>query len=142
MRAQIVTPWTVTDNVNAPRLPVDHPLPAGASWMDVTGQQSYQIPSLPNAYVVECWHVDQAWLDEVAADSRYLVLWTAEDDADPDALSTADQLDAIHAYFATVPEEQLNAYIGTQPDDRTVAEVADAVRAWSSLFLRQDEPVP
>lgn len=142
MRAQLLTAWTVTDNANAPRLPVDHPLPAGASWMDVTGQQSYQIPSLPDAYVVECWHVSQAWLDSVAADDRYLVLWSAADDAVPDAALTADQLAAIRAHFDGASTAQLDRYIGTQPDDRTVAEVADAVREWSKLFLRQDEMDP
>ncbi len=142
MRVQIVTPWAVVEGSNAPQLAQDYPLPAGASWMDVTGQQSYQIPSLPDAYVVECWHVSQQWLDSVAADGRYLVLWSAADDAEPDAALTADQLAAIRAHFDTASTAQLDRYIGTQPDDRTVAEVADAVREWSALFLRQDEMAP
>lgn len=110
--------------------------------MDVTGQQSYQIPTQPNAYVVECWHVSQEWLDAVAADDTYLVLWSAADDAGPTGGVTSDQLAAIRGYFSTASEAQLDRYIGTVPDNRSVAEVAEQVIEWSSLFLRQDEMSP
>lgn len=140
MRVMIITPWQT--GVNAPQLDIDHPLPNGASWMDVTGQQSYQIPTQPNRYVVECWQVTQEWLDAVTEDDTYLVLWSAADDAEPSGTLTSDQLAAIRGYFSEASTAQLDAYIGTVPDNRTVTEVAEQVIEWSSLFLRQDEMSP
>lgn len=140
MKAMILTPWQT--GKNAPQLDIDHPLPAGGSWMDVTGQAYYQIPTLPNAYVVEVWGVDQTWLNAVTADDTYLALWSAADDVEPSDTLTSDQLAAIRDYFSTASEAQLDAYIGTEAEGRTVAEVAQQVIEWSSLFLRQDEMSP
>ncbi len=134
MRAQIVTPW-LTDGVNRPQLADDHP----CSWQDVTGQQSYQLPTLPNAYVIEVLGVDQAWLNTVAADTTYVTLWSAADEDEPSGTLTEQQLTAIRSHFAAASEAQLDRYIGTTPENRSVVEVAERVIEWSSLFLRQDE---
>ena len=137
LAAQIATPW-LTDPDNRPRLTDDHPLPAGASWMDVTGQQHYQLPPLPDALIVECWNVTQQWLDTVEADSNYLILWSGavDEESDPRAVqATQQEIEAIRSYFAGVSEAQKEQHISGD----TIGEVAEAVREWSSLFLRQDE---
>lgn len=134
MRAAILTPW-LTDGVNRPQLADDYP----CSWQDVTGQQAYQLLTLPNAYVVEALGVDQAWLNTVAADINYVILWSAADEDEPSGTVTEQQLTAMRDYFAAAFEAQLDRYIGTTPDNRSVVEVAAQVIEWSSLFLRQDE---
>lgn len=74
MKARIVTPWVIGES-NEPKLPIDYPLPPGSSWMDVTGQDASQLPPDPNSFTIEVWNVTQEWLDDVAADATYEVLW-------------------------------------------------------------------
>ena len=134
--ARILTPW-LTDGVNRPQLPGDHP----CSWQDVTGQQSYQLPTLPNSYVIEALDVDQDWLDDVAADDTYVILWSGEPDAEPDAL-TEQQLTNIRAKLAIVGDAQLDYYVGDAPDGRTQDEFANELVTYCAGFLRQDEMEP
>lgn len=84
----------------------------------------------------------QTWLDDVAADDTYVILWSAADDAEPSDALTTEQLGSIRAHFAAASEAQLDRYIGTEPDGRTVADAANQVVEWSQLFLRQDEMSP
>lgn len=132
MNAQILTPW-LTDGGNRPRLADDHP----CGWQDVTGQQTYQLPTLPNNYVIEAMDVDQTWLNAVAADNNYVILWSGE----PGNL-TEQQLTAIRAKLSIVGDAQLDYYVGDAPDGRTQDEVAEQVALYCSGFLRQDEMEP
>lgn len=75
----------------------------------------------------------------MAADTTYVILWSAADDAQPSGTLTSEQLTAIRSHFAAASEAQLDRYLGTTPDNRSVVEVAEQVIEWSSLFLRQDE---
>jgi len=79
MIGRILTPWTGDGKSIAtayrPRLLDDHPIPAGASCTDATGQPVANILPSPNLFTVEVGNVTQAWLDAVAGDATYQVLW-------------------------------------------------------------------
>ncbi len=77
--ARIVSPWTgngTQGNAFRPQLLDDHPLPAGATCDDVTGQPAANLPPSPNLFTVEAANYPAAWLTAVEADSTYTVLWS------------------------------------------------------------------
>jgi hypothetical protein len=79
MIARIISPWTGLGTLASPLKPqllVDHPLPQGASFSDVTGQSATTLPPAPNLVVIEVRSVSQAWVDGVDADNNYAVLWS------------------------------------------------------------------
>jgi hypothetical protein len=80
MIARILTPWTGDGKSTLtglrPKLLEDHPLPDGVSCSDVTGQPAANLPPSPNLYTVELHGVSQAYLDAIAADASYQVIWS------------------------------------------------------------------
>ena len=80
MIARILTPWTgdglTLATSRRPQLVADHPLPTGASCSDVTGQPAANLLPSPNLLTVEVTGVDQSWLNAVAADGTYSILWS------------------------------------------------------------------
>jgi hypothetical protein len=73
-RAQILTPWTITDGENTPLLPTIHTV---ASWVDATGQPAEFLPPTPSLYAIEVT-ATTAVLDTIAASSNYYILWRQE----------------------------------------------------------------
>ena len=75
IRARILTPWTgagTTGDEFRPQLAADYQL---ASWTDVTGQASGNLPPTPNLLTVEAM-CTQAVLDAISLDARYEILWS------------------------------------------------------------------
>lgn len=75
IRARILTPWSgagTTGDEFRPQLAIDYQL---ASWTDVTGQASGNLPPAPNLLTVEVTST-QAVLDAIALDTRYAILWS------------------------------------------------------------------
>ncbi len=77
MIARIITPWTEVEGGNSPLLNDVLIGRTGWCWTDVTGQPGKNIPTDPNLYVVEI-ECDAETLAVIAADSRFLVLWSED----------------------------------------------------------------
>lgn len=73
-RVRLITSWLVIDGRNDMRVAVDHPAP-GVGYSDVTGQPDANIPTDPNALIVEAYPVDDALLAALEADTNAVVLW-------------------------------------------------------------------
>lgn len=76
MKAHILTPWKQTGSRIAPQLEQDHPLPLGGRCVDVTGQPAANLLPSPNLFTVEVQGVSSDWLNTVAADPTYVILWS------------------------------------------------------------------
>lgn len=76
IKFQVLTPWvqkqTVDGKENVPGISEDYKI---KNWSDVTGQPSANIPTNPNAYVLECI-ADDAVFAQIEADANYYVLWS------------------------------------------------------------------
>lgn len=73
-RAAVLTSWQENDTGSSFALLTAHPLPPGASVMDVTGQPAVNLLPDPNALVVEVW-ADTEYLDEIESSDPGSVLW-------------------------------------------------------------------
>ncbi len=79
MIARITGPWTGGGTKLSPFRPqivTDHPLPAGANCIDVTGQPAANLLPSPNLLTVQVAGVNPAWLNQVAGDGNYQILWS------------------------------------------------------------------
>lgn len=74
IRAAIVTPWTPAPPDNRPEVADNYQL---QSWSDVTGQPAGQIVPAPNQYTIVAEMSDDVFAI-LAADERYMVLWSEE----------------------------------------------------------------
>lgn len=74
-RVLMVTSWVSTPGRNDMRVAMEHPV-AGVAYTDVTMQPDANIPTDPNALVVEASPVDEALLDALEADANVLVLYS------------------------------------------------------------------
>lgn len=76
MRFQVITPWVQKSfegtSENVPAISEDYSI---KNWSDVTGQPSGNLPTNPNAYVLECI-ADDAVFAQIEADTNYYVLWS------------------------------------------------------------------
>lgn len=63
--AIVIAEWQVVDGVYTPVLA--QPLPAGASWMDATGQPAASLIPDPNVVLLEVW-AESAYLDSLGDD--------------------------------------------------------------------------
>jgi hypothetical protein len=78
-RVRILTPWkgagTLLDS-NRPAVIDDHPLVAGESWSDITGQPGANLKPTPNVFTVELVCTD-ATLTALQNDANYApgILW-------------------------------------------------------------------
>ena len=76
--AEIIEHWQVVNGRNVSQLTIDHPLPAGASLVDSTGTPVENLTPTPNNRTSLVEKVSLAWLDAVAADADYYILWQEE----------------------------------------------------------------
>lgn len=77
-RVRVLTSWLSTPGRNDMRVAVEHPSP-GVSYSDVTMQPDANIPTDPNALIVEAYPVDDALLAVLEADANAIVLWSDVD---------------------------------------------------------------
>lgn len=73
---RLLTSWNTT-NGNNMQCVLDHPAP-GVAYTDVTGQPDANIPTSPNALVVEAYPVDDVLLADFDADPNLDVLLVDE----------------------------------------------------------------
>lgn len=64
-RAIVIAEWQQVGGVNTPVLA--QPLPAGASWMDATGQPAASLIPDPNVVLLEVW-AESDYLDSLGDD--------------------------------------------------------------------------
>ncbi len=83
MTGEILTEWgEIGPKDYHPRVLVDHPLPAGAAWSDLSGHRSF--PS-PNLTLIAVSRAPQAWFDAVEAASPGSVIDGPYEDDDAEA---------------------------------------------------------
>ncbi len=76
--AEIIEHWQNVNGRNVSQLTIDHPLPIGASLVDTAGTPAANIPPAPNSRTSRVNNVSLAWLDVVAADANYYIIWQEE----------------------------------------------------------------
>ncbi len=77
-RAEIIDHWQFIDGRNVSQLTIDHPLSAGASLVDTAGTPALNLVPAPNSRTSQVENVPLAWLDAVAADANYYIIWQEE----------------------------------------------------------------
>lgn len=77
-RAEIIEHWQVVDGRNVSQLTVDYPLPVGASLVDTSGTPAVNLTPAPNNRTSQVENMPLSWLDTVAADANYYILWQEE----------------------------------------------------------------
>jgi len=76
--AEIIEHWQVVSGRNVSQLTLDHPLPAGASLVDTSGTPTVNLTPAPNNRTSRVENVPLAWLDAVAVNADYYILWQEE----------------------------------------------------------------
>ncbi len=76
--AEIIERWIVIDGRNVSQLTIAHPLPVGASLVDSTGTPAQNLTPAPNNRTSLVENVPLSWLDAVAADTNFYILWQQE----------------------------------------------------------------
>ncbi len=77
-RAEIIDHWQFSGGKNRSQLTIDHPLPAGSSLVDTAGTPALNITPAPNSRTSLVENMPLAWLDTVAADANYYIIWQEE----------------------------------------------------------------
>lgn len=76
--AEIIDHWMIVNKRNVSQLSVDYLLPIGASLVDSTGTPAKNLTPVPNNRTSLVNNVPLSWLDTVATDSNYFILWQRE----------------------------------------------------------------
>ena len=80
--AEIIERWAVVAGRNVSQLAIDHPLLPGSSLVDSTGTPAINLTPAPNSRTSRVERVTLAWLDAIAADDNYYILWQLEDEVE------------------------------------------------------------
>lgn len=76
--AEIIDHWQVVNGRNVSQLTIDHPLPVGGSLVDTAGTPAQNLLPAPNSRTSRIENVPLAWLNAVAADADYYIIWQEE----------------------------------------------------------------
>jgi hypothetical protein len=121
-RCEVVTPWERVGNTNEMQVALNYP----ATWTDVTGQHDAYILHGVTAFVARGERLSDAQMTALAADARFVVLWSGDDGDEPPAPAdlTAPQVDALKTKIAAVTHSDVAAFV----TDATAAPLVIAGR--------------